>query len=123
MYGFQFCFSVYCVCLIGVWHSLVYKWEPYRLETWLPALEGKRVALAVNHTSRLTGTATHLVDTLLARGVEVVALFAPEHGLRGTADAGETLSDGKDSRTGLSVYSLYGRNKNLLLSSWPMSMC
>lgn len=82
-----------------------------RLETWLPALEGKRVALAVNHTSRLTGTSTHLVDTLLARGVEVVALFAPEHGLRGTADAGETLSDGKDSRTGLPVYSLYGRNK------------
>lgn len=82
-----------------------------RLETWLPALEGKRVALAVNHTSRLTGTATHLVDTLLARGVEVVALFAPEHGLRGTADAGETLSDGKDFRTGLPVYSLYGRNK------------
>ena len=103
-------FSILCLSHWGIAQSRVQVGAD-RLETWLPALEGKRVALAVNHTSRLTGTATHLVDTLLARGVEVVALFAPEHGLRGTADAGETLSDGKDSRTGLPVYSLYGRNK------------
>lgn len=103
-------FGILCLSHWGMAQSRVQVGAD-RLETWLPALEGKRVALAVNHTSRLTGTATHLVDTLLARGVEVVALFAPEHGLRGTADAGETLSDGKDSRTGLPVYSLYGRNK------------
>ena len=82
-----------------------------RLETWLPRLEGRRVALAVNHTSLLSGTSTHLADTLLARGVRLVALFAPEHGLRGRADAGEVLSDGRDVRTGLPVYSLYGKNK------------
>lgn len=103
-------FSILCLSHWGMAQSRVQVGAD-RLEIWLPALEGKRVALAVNHTSRLTGTATHLVDTLLVRGVEVVALFAPEHGLRGTADAGETLSDGKDSRTGLPVYSLYGRNK------------
>lgn len=103
-------FGILCLSHWGMAQSRVQVGAD-RLETWLPALEGKRVALAVNHTSRLTGTTTHLVDTLLARGVEVVALFAPEHGLRGTADAGETLSDGKDSRTGLPVYSLYGRNK------------
>lgn len=82
-----------------------------RLETWLPRLEGRRVALAVNHTSLLSGTSTHLADTLLARGVQLVALFAPEHGLRGVADAGESVTDGRDSRTGLPVYSLYGKNK------------
>ncbi len=82
-----------------------------RLEEWLSDLDGRRVALAVNQTSVLTASSVHLVDTLLARGVNVVALFAPEHGLRGTADAGEIVSDGRDARTGLPIYSLYGVNK------------
>ena len=59
-----------------------------RLEEWLADLDGCRVALAVNQTSLLSASSVHLVDTLLARGINVVALFAPEHGLRGTADAG-----------------------------------
>ena len=55
-----------------------------RLEEWLADLDGCRVALAVNQTSLLSASSVHLVDTLLARVINVVALFAPEHGLRGT---------------------------------------
>lgn len=54
---------------------------------------------------------THLVDSLLAHNIQVTKVFAPEHGFRGTADAGELVKDGKDSRTGVSIISLYGSNK------------
>lgn len=103
-----------------------------RLEEWLADLDGCRVALAVNQTSLLSASSVHLVDTLLARGINVVALFAPEHGLRGTADAGEILSDSRDARTGLPIYSLYGMNKkpsgrqlkdiDVLISTFRMSV-
>ncbi len=72
-------------------------------------LTGYRVALAVNHTS-LVGT-THLADTLLKAGIAVKKIFAPEHGFRGEAEAGETIKDGKDVKTGLPVISLYGNLK------------
>lgn len=80
-----------------------------RMDQYLGPLQGKRVALVVNHTS-LVGH-THLADTLLSLGVRLSALFAPEHGIRGNADAGETVANGRDMRTGLPVYSLYGKNK------------
>lgn len=54
---------------------------------------------------------THLVDSLLTHNINVTKVFAPEHGFRGTADAGEVVKDGKDSRTGLPLISLYGNNK------------
>lgn len=54
---------------------------------------------------------THIVDSLLAHQIDVVQVFAPEHGFRGTADAGEIVKDGKDTRTGLPIISLYGNNK------------
>ena len=54
---------------------------------------------------------THLVDSLVAQNIQVIKVFAPEHGFRGTADAGEIIKDGKDSRTGLPLISLYGSNK------------
>lgn len=76
---------------------------------YLPILLDKRVGLVVNQTSRVG--AAHLVDTLLASGVDVVRLFAPEHGFRGGADAGAVIQDGTDTRTGLRIVSLYGRNK------------
>jgi len=81
----------------------------YQLEEYAPLLEGKRVGLVVNQTSVIGNT--HLVDTLLSRGVKVVKIFAPEHGLRGTADAGAELSDSIDQKTGLPVISLYGNKK------------
>lgn len=76
---------------------------------YLPQLQGKRVGLVVNQTSRVGGT--HLVDTLLAQGVQVTTIFAPEHGFRGDADAGATIRNQTDTRTGLPVLSLYGANK------------
>lgn len=72
-------------------------------------LTGKRVALVVNHTS-LVGK-KHLTDTLLRRGIDIKKIFAPEHGFRGEAEAGETVKDGRDRQTGLPVISLYGNLK------------
>lgn len=69
----------------------------------------KKIALVANQTS-LTGN-THLLDTLCSLGKKPVALFAPEHGFRGKADAGETVKDGKDVKTGTPIISLYGKNK------------
>ena len=81
----------------------------FELDAYLPLLAGKRVALLVNQTSTLGEV--HLVDTLLARGVAVQKIFAPEHGFRGDADAGATIADGRDAATGLPVRSLYGKTK------------
>lgn len=80
-----------------------------QLDLLLPMLKGKAVALVVNHTS-LSGKA-HLADTLKACGILIKKVFAPEHGFRGAAADGEKISDGVDSKTGLSVVSLYGNNR------------
>ncbi len=80
-----------------------------RFDQYVDFLQGKRVALVVNQSS-LVGD-VHLCDTLLALGVDVKKIFAPEHGFRGTADAGEHIKDGKDSKTGIEIVSLYGKNK------------
>lgn len=82
-----------------------------RTEEYLPLLKGKRVGLVVNHTSFIGEEQTFLLDTLLQLNVNVVKVFAPEHGFRGNADAGETVKNGKDSRTGIPILSLYGNNK------------
>ena len=82
-----------------------------RMETLLPLLEGKRIALAVNQTSVVGSQHTHLLDTLLSLKVNVRKIFAPEHGFRGQADAGETVKNGKDVKSGLPILSLYGNNK------------
>ena len=80
-----------------------------RLDTLLPMLSGKRVALVVNHTSMIGET--HLADTLKALGVDLKKVMAPEHGFRGNADAGEYLKDGIDKKLGLPVVSLYGQHR------------
>ncbi len=74
-------------------------------ERYLPQLEGKRVAVLANHTA--TVGEKHLVDMLVERGVELVGIVSPEHGFRGTADAGEKVASGVDSRTGVLIWSLY----------------
>lgn len=84
-----------------------------RTEAYLPLLENKNVGIIGNQTS-IINTAeghVHLVDSLISLGVDVVKVFAPEHGFRGTADAGEVVKDGVDVQTGLPVISLYGNNK------------
>ena len=82
-----------------------------RIAQYLSLIQGKRVGMVVNHTSVVGTGQTHLLDTLLKQHINVVKVFAPEHGFRGNADAGETVKDGKDSRTGVSIVSLYGNNK------------
>ncbi|WP_138430574.1 exo-beta-N-acetylmuramidase NamZ family protein [Fodinibius saliphilus] len=79
------------------------------LENHITELEGKRVGLVMNPTARVAGS--HMLDTLLASGVNVTALFAPEHGFRGDVGAGEKIEDGIDQATGLPVFSLYGDTK------------
>lgn len=80
-----------------------------QIETLISLINNKRIALVANQTS-LVGS-THLLDTLCSLGQRPAALFAPEHGFRGKADAGETVKDGKDVKTGTPIISLYGKNK------------
>ncbi|MEK9136788.1 MAG: DUF1343 domain-containing protein, partial [Bacteroidota bacterium] len=76
----------------------------------LNLVKGKKVGLITNHTGRLS-SGQHLVDTLLAQGISVVALFGPEHGVRGEAAAGEKVGDTIDAKTGIPVFSLYGKTR------------
>ena len=76
-------------------------------DEYLPTIKEKRVAIIGNQTSMVGPI--HLVDTLLSLGVNVKKVFAPEHGFRGNADAGEKVADGKDSKTDIPILSLYGR--------------
>ena len=76
---------------------------------YLPVLQGKRVGLVVNHTSRVGRS--HIVDSLIARGVTIKTIFAPEHGFRGQATDGEEISSNRDARTGIMITSLYGKNR------------
>ena len=71
--------------------------------------QDKRLALMVNQSSLVKGG--HLLDSLLASGATIEKLFAVEHGVRGIADAGEVVTDGRDSRTGIAITSLYGKKK------------
>ncbi len=76
---------------------------------YLPLLKNKKVGIVVNQTARVG--AIHLVDFLLNHGVTICKVFAPEHGFRGDADAGEHIQNAKDVKTGLPIISLYGKNK------------
>jgi uncharacterized protein YbbC (DUF1343 family) len=80
-----------------------------RMNLYLDSLRGKRVAIVANQSSVINRT--HLVDSLLALGITIQKVFAPEHGFRGTADAGEKIWSHKDPVTGLPIVSLYGNNK------------
>lgn len=74
-------------------------------------LTGKRVGLVVNQTSILEKTQVHLLDALLAEGIDVKRVFAPEHGFRGMADAGAEVENSRDIKTGIPIISIYGKNK------------
>lgn len=76
---------------------------------WKPLVEGKKLGLVVNHTA-ITPNGL-LLDVLLREKQQVLAVFAPEHGFRGEAEAGAKIENGRDARTGVSVISLYGSKK------------
>lgn len=79
-----------------------------RPDIYLPLLKDKRVGLLTNATGQVDGR--HTIDLLRENGVNITTLFTPEHGLRGIADAGESVASGRDSATGLPIVSLYGKN-------------
>ncbi len=75
-------------------------------EKYLPILKGKKIGLVVNQTAEIDGVP--LVDSLKSLGVDIKAIFGPEHGFRGDADAGEKVGNDVDIKTGFPVISLYG---------------
>jgi uncharacterized protein YbbC (DUF1343 family) len=77
-----------------------------QIELYKSIIDGKSVAVVANQTSMIEST--HLVDTLLSLGINIKVIFAPEHGFRNLADAGETIENGKDIETGIPFISLYG---------------
>lgn len=76
-----------------------------RVNTYLPILKGKRVAIMSNHTGMVGKK--HTLDIMLENGINVTTIFSPEHGFRGNADAGEKVKSGVDSKTGIPIASLY----------------
>lgn len=78
----------------------------FQTEEYLPLLKGKKVGIFANQTSVIGST--HLIDSLQKLGINVTRIFAPEHGFRGTADAGENIKTYTDRKTGITVVSLYG---------------
>lgn len=80
-----------------------------QLDLLVSKLQNKRVALLVNHTSRVGNT--HLADTLMSLGINLVKIFSPEHGFRGQAADGEVVNDAVDKKTELPIVSLYGSAK------------
>lgn len=80
-----------------------------QIDLLVSKLQGQRVALLVNHTSKAGNT--HLADTLISRGVNLIKIFSPEHGFRGQAADGEKVNDAIDEKTGLPIVSLYGSAK------------
>lgn len=80
-----------------------------RLQVYLPLIKGKRLGIFANPTSTVGNT--HLVDTLRKAGIEIKVIFGPEHGFRGTADAGEKVGNYTDEKTGIPVVSLYGSKR------------
>ncbi|MCC6815442.1 MAG: DUF1343 domain-containing protein [Saprospiraceae bacterium] len=81
----------------------------YRLTDYLDLLKNKRIAVVVHPCSVIEGV--FLVDTLLKHKINIVKIFAPEHGFRGEADAGEQVQSEIDLKTGIPIVSLYGKNK------------
>ncbi len=82
-----------------------------RVDQYLPLMKGKRVGLYSNHTGMVGDK--HSLDLMLSNGINVKAIFSPEHGFRGNADAGEHVSSSRDPKTGVKIVSLYGnKNKN-----------
>lgn len=78
-------------------------------DEYIPLLKGKKVALLSNHTGMVGNE--HVLDIMLSKGINVTTIFSPEHGFRGTADAGEHVASSVDSKTGIPIASLYDGKK------------
>ncbi|MEG1555749.1 MAG: DUF1343 domain-containing protein [Bacteroidales bacterium] len=91
-----------------------------RTEAYFPILQNKKVVVCGNQTSMVGNT--HLVDTLVKSGIQVTAIFCPEHGFRGEAEAGATIHSSVDSKTGIPIVSLYGSNKKPKITPGSMDI-
>lgn len=80
-----------------------------RMEVYIPLTQNKKVGLVANHTSLVGGV--HLLDTLRSRGVHMLRIFAPEHGFRGTMEAGANVASYTDKKSGVEITSIYGASK------------
>jgi uncharacterized protein YbbC (DUF1343 family) len=100
-------FSLYLFCYVTTFSQIITGAE--QTERYFPLLQNKKVAVCFNQTS-VTGN-VHLVDTLKSASVNIVKIFAPEHGFRGEAEAGAHIQSATDAKTGIPVVSLYGKNK------------
>ncbi len=95
--------------LLSVFSTSQIKVAAERTNIYIPILQQQKVAIVGNQSSMIRNT--HLVDSLLSRKVNIVKVFSPEHGFRGTADAGAEIEDRIDVKTRLQIISLYGKNK------------
>lgn len=86
-----------------------------QIEKYLPQLKGKNIGLVVNQTSNVFDE--HLVDVLLKNNIDIKMIFSPEHGFRGNRDAGEKFDSSIDTKTGISLVSLYGKNRKPSLTT------
>ena len=98
------------VTLTSTSTDVTFKTGAENFESYLPLLKDKRVGIVTNQTGILSKE-KHLVDFLIEQNINLQKINAPEHGFRGTADAGELIVDGKDTKTNLPIISLYGNNK------------
>lgn len=90
-----------------------------RVEQYVPLLKGKKIGLFSNHTGMVGDR--HTLDIMLENGLDVEVIYSPEHGFRGTADAGESVNSSVDKKTGIRIESLYGSNKKKALSKESIS--
>jgi uncharacterized protein YbbC (DUF1343 family) len=86
-----------------------------QIKKYLPQLKGKNIGLVVNQTSNVFDE--HLVDVLLKNNIDIKMIFSPEHGFRGNRDAGEKFDSSIDTKTGISLVSLYGKNRKPSLTT------
>lgn len=90
-----------------------------RVDQYVPLLKGKKIGLFSNHTGMVGDR--HTLDIMLENGLDVEVIYSPEHGFRGTADAGESVNSSVDTKTGIRIESLYGSNKKKALSKEEIS--
>ena len=100
---------IFCLLLFSCQKEKKLKLGAERTESYLALLKEKKVAVVGNQTSMIGST--HLVDSLLNLEIDIVKVFSPEHGFRGKADAGAKIENEIDSKSGLPIISLYGKNK------------
>ena len=112
------CKAIICAALLALSCDSLFAQEKIivgaaRFDKYKKLLQNKRVALAANATSIIVdagGGAVHDLDFLLSKKINVVKVFAPEHGFRGKGEAGETIANDVDQKTGVPIYSIYGKS-------------